>query len=95
MKRVILFVFAGILAAIQAVSAQNTSVKGKISDATNHNPIEYANVLLLKSDSTFVSGASSDFEGTFEIKNVLVGSYLLSASYLSYEILYQIAVKMV
>ncbi|KAA6299773.1 MAG: hypothetical protein EZS26_004088, partial [Candidatus Ordinivivax streblomastigis] len=89
MKRVILFVFSGILAAIQAVSAQNTSVKGKISDATNHNnPIEYANVLLLKSDSTFVSGASSDFEGAFEIKNVPAGSYLLSASCLGYETLY-------
>ena len=56
-------ILATLLAAavsLQVASAQNIS--GKISNNENQ-PVEFANVILLTADSTFVTGTISDFDG--------------------------------
>ena len=45
--------------------AQEFSVSGKVMDS-NRNPIELANVVILKEDGTsFIKGASTDEKGIF------------------------------
>jgi hypothetical protein len=86
--KMVLSVLAGILAMAQTLSAQHANIQGKILDATDNTPVISANVLLLKQDSTYISGINSDLDGMFEMKNIPAGNYLLSVSYLGYEIVY-------
>jgi hypothetical protein len=44
-------------------------------------PLEFANVALRTADSVFVAGAVSDAEGTFVLKNIGRGDYIVAASY--------------
>jgi hypothetical protein len=78
---------AGIAIATQTLFAQLT-IKGKVTDAGDKRPVMSANVILLKSDSSFVSGSSSDLEGVFELKNVPNGNYILSTSFVGYKTAY-------
>ncbi len=75
------------LAIINTLSAQQIKISGKVVDKTNASPIEYANVTLLQSDSTFVKGVNSDSNGLFDIINP-TGDYLVSVSYMGYETSY-------
>ncbi len=72
----------------QSLFSQHTTLTGQISDAVNHTPIEYANIALLKQDSTFVSGVISNEQGRYRIGNIPQGSYLLSASFMGYDTSY-------
>lgn len=47
-------------------------------------PIEFANVALLKTDSTFVEGKCTKADGTFLFDNVTPCKYLLQMSYVGY-----------
>ena len=47
-----------------AISAQN--ITGKVTD-TQNQPIEFANIVLMKNDSIFISGTSSDLNGSFSL----------------------------
>lgn len=69
--------FAGIL------SAQDTgSIIGLISDKeVNNEPLAFANVLIKNT----TKGATSDFDGNYEIANVDPGTYILVFSFLGYE----------
>jgi len=77
-------VIAGIVITMQTLFAQSV-IKGKITDATDNSCIPYANVILLRPDSSLVSGVTSDFEGMFELKNIPNDDYILSSSFLGYE----------
>jgi Outer membrane protein beta-barrel family/Carboxypeptidase regulatory-like domain len=60
-------------------------VSGSIKDEAN-NPIAYANILLLKAqDSTIVSGTTSNEEGQFRFNNVTTNTYIIKASFITYE----------
>lgn len=78
-------VLLSLLFAFNALFAGNITIKGKIFDAANKNTVEFANVTLLKSDSTFLTGTASDVNGTFTIPNISKGNYLLSASFMGYD----------
>jgi len=67
------------------VSAQNSfTIKGAVSD-TLDNPLILATVLLLeKSDSTMVDYTRSEMDGSFKIKNVEPGNYLIKTTYVGY-----------
>lgn len=67
------------------LSAQQIKISGKIIDAVESSPIGYATVSLLKQDSSFVKGASSNDDGRFSIPDVSKEGYLLSVSFLGYE----------
>lgn len=84
MIRILLFV---ILSAT-AVNAQQ-QVSGIIVDQHNE-PFSFVTVLLLKqADSVFVSGSATDQEGRFVISNIAAGNYLLKASFIGFQDLYQ------
>lgn len=76
----LVFLFIALLSI--SVYAQNTSIKGKILDKEfNLEPLPFANVLL-KGTSI---GATTDFEGQYELLNVEPGNYTLIVSYVGYE----------
>jgi hypothetical protein len=59
-------------------------ITGSVMDEETNLAIDAANVLLLKSDSTFVKGTISDSDGKFDFSNVAKASYLVSISSLGY-----------
>ncbi|WP_029905774.1 carboxypeptidase-like regulatory domain-containing protein [Prevotella sp. 10(H)] len=80
--------FAAVLILLQPLSAQQLSIKGKVLDANDKCPVEFANISLLKQDSTLVDGVTSDENGMFKISNILNGNYLLSTSFIGYKTSY-------
>lgn len=62
--------------------AQEYQISGSVKN-TEGTTIAFANVLLLKAkDSTVIKGASTNERGEFTIGRVVVGSYVLTASYI-------------
>ncbi len=60
--------------------AQTGQLKGNIKDGTNQEPVIGANVLI----EGLGTGASTDIEGNFVVKNVPVGTYNIVISYVGY-----------
>jgi len=85
MSKIFLPMVFGMIALTSTLPAQQTSIKGQVSDAADNAPVFAASVILLKQDSTVIFGTSSDMDGVFELKNVPEGEYLLSTSCLGYE----------
>ncbi|MDR3219047.1 MAG: carboxypeptidase-like regulatory domain-containing protein [Dysgonamonadaceae bacterium] len=66
------------------IFSQQIVLKGKIVDAKTGELLSYATLALLKQDSTFVKGGTSDDKGDFSIAAIAPGDYWLSVSYLGY-----------
>jgi hypothetical protein len=65
-------------------------VKGKVIEQGGNIPVEQATIRLLNAkDSALVTGVISGNEGIFSIRNVKVGNYVLQASYIGYESVFQ------
>lgn len=60
-------------------------VTGKVIDALESKPIEFANIALYSADSVFVSGVNSDEKGNFSINCNDLQNHYLTVSYLGYE----------
>ena len=72
--------------ALGFAQAQNVSVKGTVRDAKTGEVLPLVNVGLMRvADTVFVRGAATEFDGTFHIKDVKPGKYLLQVSYVGYE----------
>lgn len=82
MKR--LSIILGTLFLSASLMAAN-KITGKIIDGDNNRHIEYANVSLMSQDSTFVTGAATDNTGSFLLKGVKDGDYILCISCIGYE----------
>ncbi|MBB6609938.1 TonB-dependent receptor [Pontibacter sp. Tf4] len=72
-----------------AVLSAQTSTSGRISgtliDATSKAPVGFANVVLLTAtDSSLVTGATSDIEGKFLMERVPTGRFMLRVSMVGY-----------
>ena len=80
MKRIFIFSVA-LMCAI--VSFAQTNIAGKVQD-TQSNPIAYATVSLLRSDSSLVTGAITDDAGAFAL-SAPSGKYLLQVSFIGYQ----------
>jgi hypothetical protein len=78
---------AGVAIATQTLFAQS-NIRGKVTDADDKSPVFATNMVLLRPDSSFVLGASSNLEGVFELRNVPHGDYILSTSFVGYETAY-------
>jgi len=72
-----------ILTTIGISAWSQTSVEGKVLDATSGEPLIFANVVLFKSGN-IVTGAQSDLDGNYVISNVDPGTYDVEASYTGY-----------
>ena len=65
--------------------SQSYTITGKIIDQQS-NPVAYTNILLLQSkDSLVVSGTTSDDNGRFSFLEINEGSYIIKATFISYE----------
>ncbi|MBC8047144.1 MAG: TonB-dependent receptor [Fimbriimonadaceae bacterium] len=74
---------------IHAQVQQNMSgsvVTGKVIDVKTKKPVEFAAVSITKlNDSTILSGAITDAEGKFFLKEITAGNYQLQIQYIGYE----------
>ncbi len=60
-------------------------VSGIVLDSATASALPFANITLhSKSDSAFITGASTDVEGEFELNNVTEGEYYLKISFVGY-----------
>lgn len=73
-----------------AVLAQTGTIKGRIYNAINNEPLPFANVGIQGS----VYGATSDIDGNFRIENIEPGLYNVMATYIGYDskIVYEVKV---
>ena len=88
----ILICIAGWMVATGALAQQphqdRTVVKGSIIDEQNQEGLLKATLQLYRierKDTIFVAGTFSDSQGAFSFSNIMVGNYLLKASYLGYK----------
>ena len=82
MKKIFSVLFFIILC--QTITAQSFQIKGSILSKAKQ-PIEFANVVLRKADSTFVNGGMTDAKGKFSMENLEKGIYNLQISSLGYQ----------
>lgn len=88
MNKIALILF-GILATANVCYAQEMrKIYGQVTDSTTNQPIEFANVVLLKTDSTFITGVVTDSLGTYELNHKSInkdGGYILQVTHIGYE----------
>ncbi len=65
--------------------AQQASIKGRILDSQDKAPIAYANISLLSTKDSLISGAISNEKGKYVIKHIPVGKYKLQISFMGYK----------
>lgn len=87
MKRIgmLLLFFAATL----ALQSQNRTILGSLYVGNQKEPVSFAIIQLLKNDSTYVSGTTSDAEGKFSIAAPSDGQYIVKASYVGFKTLYK------
>ena len=83
MKRSILSMLLMLVAI--ASFAQERLISGKITDRDTKDPVEQVTVQLLKTDSTYVSGAISNEQGLFHVNAPANGKYLLKITSVGYK----------
>ena len=83
MKRSILMML--LVFVTMASFAQDRLITGAITDHDTKDPVEQVTIQLLKTDSTYVSGALSNEQGLFHIKAPANGKYLLKMSSVGYK----------
>jgi Outer membrane protein beta-barrel family/CarboxypepD_reg-like domain len=84
----IFFLFLISLNVSNAQDVKKADIIGVIQDETE-SPLMSASLMLIKAgDSTLVGFSTTELDGTFKIKNVRAGEYLLKTNYLGYVPLY-------
>ncbi|MDR0995152.1 MAG: TonB-dependent receptor family protein [Tannerella sp.] len=76
------FTFLSLCLLLSAATQAQTNLKGRIIDGRNQ-PVPFANVILLKADSTFITGTISGDSGQFRIAASQQAA-LLKVSYVGY-----------
>lgn len=64
-------------------AAQDATLRGFVTDASDGRPLELANVVVI--DDAGVRGAATDQDGLYVLRGIAPGSYLLRVSALGYE----------
>ena len=79
-----------ILCTLLIVSPLSAQIKlsGTVVDAHTKEPLEFANIAILKPDSVFIDGTSCDSLGIFVFNNLPQGDYLLSSTFVGYNQVY-------
>jgi hypothetical protein len=86
MKHLLFFLFPFLAGSI---SLQAIDIKGRIIGVEDKNPVEFVTVVLLKSDSTYVSGSQTDISSNFSITGQFAKQdYLLKISCVGYKTSY-------
>ncbi|MGB0882425.1 MAG: carboxypeptidase regulatory-like domain-containing protein [Vicingaceae bacterium] len=80
-----LAVLVSVLFAVSVAVAQSGgSIKGKMLDKDNGEPLPFANIILMKGGSQ-VAGTTTDFDGKFTFSALTPGKYDLQAIYVGYQ----------
>ncbi|MBP1638025.1 MAG: hypothetical protein H6Q18_814 [Bacteroidetes bacterium] len=74
-----LYIFS-LLIFTSSLQAQNSTIKGRITDKDTNEPLIGASVIIVG----LSTGVASDFDGNFVIPNVKSGKYILKTSFISY-----------
>ena len=82
MFRNLLMTLAIVLATCTLAFAQQGRLKGKVTDETGA-PVSFANIVLEKG-GTMIGGATSDFDGNYDINPIPPGTYDLKATFVGY-----------
>ena len=83
MKKAILTMLLLVIA--MASFAQERLISGQITDRDTKDPVEQVTIQLLKSDSTYVTGAISNEKGLFHLNAPANGKYLLKMTSVGYK----------
>ncbi|MEQ8217843.1 MAG: outer membrane beta-barrel family protein [Arenibacter sp.] len=68
------------------VQASTAQISGKIIDATDNSPLEYATAALYnQTDGSLITGVVTSQDGSFVIEGVKPGTYYMEASFMGYE----------
>ncbi|MDR3060133.1 MAG: TonB-dependent receptor [Prevotella sp.] len=71
---------------IICISAQAIDIKGRIIDINTKKPVEFVTAVLLKADSSYVSGCQTDTTGIFLIAGQFPKQdYMIKASFIGYK----------
>lgn len=81
-------VFAFLLFNASLIFAQNGTIKGRIIDKSNNEPLIGASAIIVETST----GGASDFDGNYVISNVKPGKYTIKISYISYKPIQQTVV---
>jgi iron complex outermembrane recepter protein len=72
-----------------SVTTGQTLITGTVAAGHNSEPLEFTQVALMEpADSSLITGAVSDFDGSFEVRTA-PGSYLLRVTFVGYEELWK------
>ena len=82
MLRNLLMTLAIVLATCTLAVAQQGRLKGKVTDETGE-PVSFANIVLEKG-GTMIGGATSDFDGNYDINPIPPGTYDLKATFVGF-----------
>jgi hypothetical protein len=82
MSRFLVLIF--LLCTTIFLRAQTFSISGKLMDE-NNQPAIGSSVILLKSDSVFLKGTTSDVDGLFTLENISPSNYILKILNLGYK----------
>lgn len=81
-----LFVVFFVNAQAQVNPAAKGKISGKVTDATNKQPVDYATVSVYKQGSTSpFNGISTDTKGNFTVDHIPAGEYKVTADFLGYQ----------
>ena len=83
MLKKLLFLFCIVLTSWSLALAQQGRLKGVITDKDTGEPIAFANVVL-ENGGTQAGGASTDFDGNYDINPIPPGTYDLRATFVGY-----------
>lgn len=79
------YLLAALLLFTWSAKAQTFSIKGTVTDTLNSNKLQYASVVLMRSaDSVMATFTRSKQDGSFELKPVKEGAYLIMISFPSF-----------
>ena len=84
MKRILLL-FLLSTAAMASALAQRFAVTGTVVDSKTKNAVDFATVVLQRTDSTAVTSATTDENGFFTLQAKEAGKYLVKLSYVGFK----------
>ena len=84
------FILFLILLIMPAYAQKGVDITGTVIEEGTNEPIEQATVRLLSvKDSSMIGGIATSRNGSFMLKNIKNGSYLLHVSFVGFDPLYQ------
>ncbi len=84
------FILFLILLTMPAYAQKGVDITGTVIEEGTNEPIEQATVRLLSvKDSSMIGGVATSRNGSFMLKNIKNGSYLLHVSFVGFDPLYQ------